>query len=309
MVSLALLLLCPWLLLIPLLGSKPCSDVWWTRSNWLALLCLALGLATVDSTYILRKLMGHLVMPVGLIWLSLFGLSIGLLRRGVRRAGLLTLALWIFVSVAGNRWVVQKLDAWVGGPVTAQSHIAKFDAVLLLGGATFTDSAGVPRINQAGDRLLTAARLFASGRTDHIVSYAPPWKRKVDETYHGEGSETVVILGMMGVPRSAITWGWGPINTRAEIERFAQLTKAKRWQSVGVVSTDQHLHRALYYARSMGFKVVPIGASMPTRGPVKATALASIPTAGKLAVSSLLAWEAVGLLAAMSFDGYGQRRD
>ena len=299
MVSFVLIIAALILLLVPLLGPRTCPEQVWTRCKWGAFISILLGLLCLESSFMLRKLIGQALMPMGLLWLGLLWLTVMLLRHGPRQPALLSLGLWLAFSMLGNPWVVTHLNAWFGVPMTRASMDRPLDAVLLLGGSTYTDDMGTARLNGAGDRLLTVARVYARGQTSRIVTYAPPWKEPIDRKHHN-GTETVEILTAMGIPQGVIIWDWGPVNTRAEVLQFARLAEQEGWHNLGVVSTGNHLHRALYYGRDANLELVPISASRPSGETSSLNALAVLPQAWAFSLVTLIAWESVGLFAAQS---------
>ncbi|GDY12382.1 hypothetical protein LBMAG53_12600 [Planctomycetota bacterium] len=250
-----------------------------------------------------QKLLGVLLMPFGLIWLSLLIWTIAAaVGRHVRLAvglGLVTVAL----GVVGNCWVggvlidllerqVPRIDPDVGAP---------FDAVFVLGGGTSLASDGRPSFAESGDRVAVAAALWHRKRTSILVASGMSIPA-LDQPRH-LGVETRTLWAGLGIPPSAVLVipadespsADGPRITREEIVLYQRLCTERGWTRVGLVSSGWHLPRALAACRRIGFDPVPIPAQ-PSGPPPRFSMYFLVPQAKGMNTVQTACWEFLGLI-------------
>jgi len=209
----------------------------------------------------LTKNLGYLMMPAGLFWLALLALALACLLRRRHRLGLGLLGLFVCYSVIGNCWVGQRLIASLERriPQAPPAPSEPLDAICVLGGGSEPDPLGQPQLNDYGDRIVAAARLWHAGRTRRLVtsgSCLDTLGQRQDL-----GAETRRLWLDLGVPADAILVIPEPCrNTREEIAALRRLQARTRWNHLGLLSSAWHLPRALALADRAGLQVIPIGA-------------------------------------------------
>lgn len=207
------------------------------------------------------KALGVLAMPVGLLWAILLGVACLLLRRRQWLAGALVLAVWGLYGAAGNFYVGSALMASLERaiPPVETGRVQPFDAVFVLGGGTELDPTGRPILENAGDRVLAAARLWHAGKARFLVASGSG-----EDAVTGPrdlGQETRAIWLSLGIPDGAIVVVDGPcLNTRQEIAAYGKLQDRRQWKRMALVSSAAHLPRALRLASRAGLSFTPVGA-------------------------------------------------
>lgn len=252
---------------------------------------LGLGLAAPDS----QKMLSHLIMPTGWVWLGLLVLSVELVRLRLRGLAALSCGLWVLYSLCGNVLLgtlgligLQSelpLVDWRQGPA--------YDAVLVLGGGTKPQPEPARfGLAAAGDRVLLGARLYRRGRVRTLVCSG----RGVPGLSDEDLTEATHHIWMeLGVPDADIVRLRSPYNTKEELEALAGLMRARGWTRVGLLSSGYHLPRAMAQARRLGMDLVPLRAD-EYLGPDRFTPLDMVPRRGGFGRTQAVVWEYLGRL-------------
>ncbi len=241
----------------------------------------------------LRKALGLLVMPLGLIWLALLGLWI-LLRE--HRAPALGLGLLVALfTLLGNAWVSGALVALLEAPYREHDPFAAapLEAVLVLGGGTGYDPFDRAQLGEAGDRLRLAAALQRRGRIGILVASG----RSTGALHQPRdlARDTRALWLQWGVSRGAIHLLPQGRNTREELAAFATLCRERGWRRVGVLSSAWHLRRAMAAAHANGLDPVPLPADF--RGDIPPPTLPNcIVQQQAFELSTIAWWETLGRL-------------
>lgn len=238
-----------------------------------------------------QKFLTALAAPVCLAWLALIAATIlawrgksRMLRRGI------TLALLIY-TLAGNGYVsgyfsmslersYLEIDAMKQPP---------FDAVIALGGGTNLSMAGQVQVGGAGDRVITAARLFHAGRAPILIATGTP-TIPIDPPRPGPADQARRLWKELGIPeRSILTLGGR--TTQEEMESAALLLKEKGFHRVGLITSAWHMNRALRLAGAAGLKLEPIPCDFATTlsGPFRISSL--LPNGGAMMINERAAKE------------------
>ena len=240
------------------------------------------------------KLVGLLAMPTGLLWLILLASMAALTDANRPRPAAAVFAFWLLYTCAGNTWLG---SSWLGAMerdiVMTDPFAERLDAVFVLGGGASTSPSGRAQTGEAGDRVVLAARLYHAGITEALVASGSnvPGANAVDDL----AAATASIWTQLGVPPSAIIQVPGPYDTRSEIAAYAELTRDRGWNRVGVVSSAWHLPRAQVHADPLGFEFTPLAADI--RGnPTWEGIVSLVPSGAGFAQVSVAAWEALGRL-------------
>lgn len=241
-----------------------------------------------------QKFVARLVMPSGLLWLLLIGVTVWAWRSGQRKQAFAWTGTLLLYTVIGNCWVGTALL----GALEAQipnHHLADprpFDAVLVLGGGTKPGPGGSPQLSSVGDRVALAARLYHAGRAPVLVTSGSSIA-----AIHGAADiseQTARIWTELGVPPSAIRRVPLPKNTSQEVAAYKTLIAAEGWKRVGIVSSAWHLPRVLRQCRQHDLELLPLPADH--RGVVPGFALVwLVPQAIGFAQVQSALWELVGM--------------
>lgn len=285
------------------------ASAWRTRGHAMAsvlalagLCCMAVAWLTLPAELALGKVIGRLVMPVGLFWLALLGWCLWAYAQRRAREAFGAACCFVALTLLGNEFLAAKALArlekpYIANPMTQQP----FDAVILLGGGAVRGPLhGHYEFSTAGDRVALAARMHHRGLAPVIWSTGTPIEglpNTVDSV-----QATTVLLADLGVPQQAIIGLHGGRNTAQEAQVIARhmATLGKTGhapQRIGLITSAWHMKRSLYVFASQGLHPTPLPANH--RSDLHWSGLAStIPSGEGLQLVSIWAWEEVGLLAA-----------
>jgi uncharacterized SAM-binding protein YcdF (DUF218 family) len=245
---------------------------------------------------VLSKLLGFLVMPAGLLWLLLIGLTAWAGWRRRRRELLAHALVLVLYTLVGNVWLGSWLCTILEGEVEVvhPEDLEPLDALFVLGGGSKPGPRGWAEAGQAGDRVVLSARLHLMGKAPVLITSG--------RTVPGLVADMDITLDMaqlwmgLGVPESAIIRLSEPWNTSQEIPLYKALVEERGWRRVGILSSHYHLARVLAHCRRLGFDPIPIGADhrgglMPFTPPFL------VPQAEGFHLVQTAVWEWVGRLA------------
>jgi uncharacterized SAM-binding protein YcdF (DUF218 family) len=241
------------------------AAAWWPAlalAATLACLLVAIGYATYGKA-LAEKTLTALVMPLGIIWLVTSGRIIQLLLRGPRAGFLPLLVLWLTISLFGTRPLPRLLTRWLESSVATYNpkHDGPLDVVVVLGGGT---SAGHWRAQAsgAGDRLVMAAELYHQGHTKKLITTGRV-TAGVSDAAPNPSDQTVEIWTRLGIPAEAIQ-KLGGRNTAEEMLELKSIWPSLAGQRVGLLTSANHLPRAVRLAKAQGLEVVPVAADVRT---------------------------------------------
>ena len=259
-----------------------------------AALAIAAALPSAPTTFILRKTIGLLLMPLGLIWLGILATAVAAFETRRRRLAGGLLALAVVIEVAGSpligSWLVGRLERPFEG--TDPLRQGPFEAVLVLGGGATRDQTGRISLDDAADRIILAVRLFLAGRTDRLVA-SGPWVKAADGTVWSYPELVADLWSELGVPRDRIVVLTGPSSTSDEAKAYAELVARTGWTRLGVLTSAFHMRRGLENLRRSGIRAEPLPCDF--QGSTRAPDLrALVPQASGLLLSQLAAWEILG---------------
>lgn len=263
------------------------------RAGVVALVGLGAGVVALGDDLGAQKLVSWLVMPVGLLWLALWALSIVALARRERglAAGIAAClaALTLIGNLGFSQWLIGTLEAQVPD-VAIDETLPRFDAVFVPGGGSGW-SQGHAQLYDFGDRALLAARVWHAGKAAHLV---PTGSSIGSLSDHNDLAEATAQLWMgIGVPAAVIVKLPEPKNTSQEVAAFRALVDARGWTKLAVVGSAWHLPRILALAERAGLTLVPLKADR--RGGTSALHPAlMVPQATAIRTTQLAAWEYLG---------------
>ncbi len=244
-------------------------------------------------TLFLSKLLPPFLYPLGL---ALLLALVALLFRCVRRIALLgtIVLLWLpSMPVTSNLLALGWETAY---PPVVAADLPAADAIVVLGG--FAGQPLPPRIapnlSGAADRLFETARLFHAGKAAHIVVSAGnlPWREAVAP----EAQWIAGFLGELGVPAAAVTLEAKSRNTRENALFTAAILHDKGWRSVLLVTSADHMRRAMAAFSKAGVSATAASADVRARTPVYDGVLDFLPDAEALLTTTTIVREMIGLV-------------
>ena len=223
------------------------------------LAALGLGMllvATSGNGLVAKKVVAHLLLPAGLLWLASFAAIFGSGLGNVGRLG--AAGIFLLYSLAGSPYLGTWLLGILERPFYAYEQPAEaLDALVLLGGGTGLSPGGRPALGTHGDRITRPAVLFHEGLVGTLVTTGRSITEEgVDRILSRETSE---LWQAMGVPADRIVEVPEPRTTREELAAVAALAKQHaEWQRIGLSSSASHLARAMAEARAVGLDPIPV---------------------------------------------------
>lgn len=216
-----------------------------------------MGLAAwaIPQPLLAKKVIGLLLMPTGLVWLSLLALLFWpRLPRGARAwVALITLV----YSLAGNVWFGNWLCARLEAPYRPYAEVSEpLDAIYVLGGGTNVSLDGKTQLGTSGERVTIPARLYREGKVKHLIASG----RSITEmgTDRDLAAETAIIWRNLDVPDSAISQLPDARNTKEEVHAYKGHLAGRDWKRVGICSSAWHLRRVEKHCQREGIKFIPV---------------------------------------------------
>jgi uncharacterized SAM-binding protein YcdF (DUF218 family) len=246
------------------------------------------------------KLLPLLFYPIGFSALLTIIAIVVLKKRPGTARGLLIMAvavLWLSSTELVSREMVRFLEAQ-----NPPGDVPKSQAIVVLGGATQPPVAPRlwPEVNEAGDRVIYAARLFRDGKAPKIIFAGGRVKWRGQEPPEAEDMATMSEL--MGVPKSAMLLEPNSLNTRENAVNVQKILQQQGIEEFLLVTSAIHMPRSLMIFRRLGMKPIPAPTDflvtlqslrMPTP---EAKLLSLLPDAIELKNTSLALKEYVGIL-------------
>lgn len=250
----------------------------------------------------LTKLASQLVYPLGLVC-GLLLMSLVLLVAGRPRsaaAGIVTAltGLWIASLPPVSIWAIGTLERQHPPRPLAATEPADV-AILLGGGVENPRSQRIDaELNDGGDRVIHAARLYKAGKVKRILVTGGNvlWvSSDKPEAFHMRA-----YLMELGVPDNAIEIAGQSRNTAENAREIKALWQAESYGSALLVTSASHMPRALVLFQRAGLPVTSSSTDVRGVQPDTYTLLDALPDAEALARSTRAIKEWLGLLAARS---------
>jgi uncharacterized SAM-binding protein YcdF (DUF218 family) len=250
-----------------------------------------------ETALFLTKVLPLAVYPLGAtigLGLVAVGLALAGRRRGAIAVALSALSLlWIASMPRVADWAVGSLESQNPPRTVADTPTA--DVAILLGGAVSPAAPprATPEFNEAGDRVIHAARLHKAGKVARILVTGGniPWVA-------GGPPEAELIRDYLiefGVPADAIELAGGSRNTHENALEIAGLWKSGRYASALLVTSAAHMPRALAVFRRAGITVEASSTDVRAVPPPQATLLDWLPNSGALDLTTQAMREWIGI--------------
>jgi len=210
------------------------------------------------------ELLKQVVSPCGLIWVGLIVLIWPVWRTGSRKLLVASLTLLFAYTVLGNYWIAcqlaasnessyQDVDPWAEGT---------YDVVCVLGGGVSVTSHGHAYLNRSGDRVMLGARLYFRGRTERLIATG---KSRL-ESAPNPADTCSQVWRDLNIPQEHIT-RVGGLDTVEELDAIRRVCEENGWKKIGLVTSVNHLQRAMMYAEESGLTLHPLPAGRPVPVP------------------------------------------
>lgn len=160
------------------------------------------------------------------------------------------------IFLASNAWVsnalVRSLE-WQNLP----QNLPNADAIILLGGSTKSSSFPRPmaEINEQGDRVLYAAKLYQEGKAPLIIAAGGRISWLSNEP--PESSDMAQLLKLMWVPADAIIEEPDSLNTYENAVNVKKILTARNIRRTLLVTSALHLPRSLLIFKRQGIDTIP----------------------------------------------------
>jgi uncharacterized SAM-binding protein YcdF (DUF218 family) len=210
--------------------------------------------------YILSKFLPLFVYPLGLACV-LLALALVLYRRPRWRTALVAVslaALWL----GGNRIVtmslMRSLEERHLPSAAVRAYDVRADAIVVLGGGARSYAYPRPTIemNEAGDRLFYAARLYRQGVAPYLL-LSGGQTLIVGPARVPEAESMAEVLVEIGVPREALWLESASRNTYENGVEAAAILRRAGIERVVLVTSASHMPRAVAVFDKAGLEVIP----------------------------------------------------
>ncbi len=241
---------------------------------WIHLLVFAISfgllLASVGWIHgqlMFEKTLTALASPLGLVWFLLIVLIyFGFLFKQTF-SGFVGLTCWLVLTICGNSYVANHMMQRLEQPFLESNleDFEKLDVVFVLGGGTTTSIDGREQLGIAGDRVVTAAKLYHLGMVDLLVCTGRQWVRSTSQDLHPY-EEAKRLLVSLDVPESAIATIGGE-NTAQEMSQAATFLQQQNLSGarIGIITSAWHASRVERLAKKNQLAPVMVPADFRSR--------------------------------------------
>lgn len=177
-------------------------------------------------------------------------------------------------------------------PQQAPTDLPIVDAIVVLGGGVREDAFGV-NLNAAADRVWFAAKLFHGGRAPLVILSGG--KSEELGTSWPESGAMSAFMEDLGVPESALLLESESRTTRENAVDTARLLNARGIHQILLVTSAQHMPRALATFRKLGIDAIAAPTDFESTPPSGSWLLRWMPDTTCLERSSRALKEYVGL--------------
>ena len=203
----------------------------------------------------LSKLLPLFLYPLGLACLLLV-IALVLHWNRSRWVSLPIVGALIVLLIGSNSWVssflVRSLE-WQHLP----EQIPSAQAIVVLGGAIRAPSAPRPMIdvNEHGDRVLYAAKLYRDGLAPLIIAAGGriPWFGEE----RPESADMAILLQMLGVPADAIIEEPDSLNTYENAVNVRKILADQGIERILLITSALHMPRSLLIFEKQGINAIP----------------------------------------------------
>jgi uncharacterized SAM-binding protein YcdF (DUF218 family) len=213
--------------------------------------------------YILSKFLPLLLYPLGLACV-LLAAALWLRRRPRWRTVLIAVAL-AALWLGGNRvvamWLMRSLEQQYLPSPALRAYEVRADAIVVLGGGSRTRAypRAIAEVNEAGDRLLYAARLYREGVAPYLL-LSGGRALIVGAALVPEAETMAEVLVEIGVPREALWLESSSRNTHENAVEALSILERQGVERIVLVTSASHMPRSMALFAQTGLEVIPAAA-------------------------------------------------
>ncbi|HQF71891.1 MAG TPA: YdcF family protein, partial [Promineifilum sp.] len=202
----------------------------------------------------LSKLLPLFVFPLGLAFLLLI---LALLWARARRLAIV-LAL-VILWLGSSRYVAYSLVRSLEGRYPTLDGTPAADAIVVLGGGTRSNDPPRPmtEVNEAGDRLIYAARLYRDGAADVVLVTGGSIEWLQPEGVAPEANDMAALMQLLGVPDEALWLEAESRNTYENALYSQEMLAEAGLNDILLVTSAMHMPRSRAIFARQGFDVIP----------------------------------------------------
>lgn len=211
----------------------------------------------------LSKLLPIVLYPIGLS--SILMLIAGFTLKQRPRLARTCLVLGVLILWGSSTpWLARRLTAVLESPHVTQADpqiLPAADAIVVLGGATAGPDRprATPEVNEAGDRLFMAARLYRAKKAPKLILSGGRlrWQDPgAVNTKTSEATDMAQLLGELGVPKEAMLLEPNSFNTRQNAVYVQQILGQQQINRILLVTSAFHMTRSAAIFRRLGIVVI-----------------------------------------------------
>lgn len=202
----------------------------------------------------LSKFLPLFIFPLGLACMLLI---IALLWSKAWRVMIVLalIALWL----GSSRYVAYSLVRSLETRYSPLSGAPAADAIVVLGGGTRSGDAPRPmtEVNEAGDRLLYAARLYRDGAADVVLVTGGSIEWLQPEGIAPEANDMAELMQWLGVPAEALWLEFASRNTYENALYSRRLLAEAGRDEILLVTSALHMPRSVPLFKAQGLRTTP----------------------------------------------------
>jgi len=200
----------------------------------------------------LSKLLPLFVFPLGLACLLLI---LALLWARARRLAIV-LAL-VILWLGSSRYVAYSLVRSLEGRYPTLDGTPAADAIVVLGGGTRSNDPPRPmtEVNEAGDRLIYAARLYRDGAADVVLVTGGSIEWLQPEGVAPEANDMAALMQLLGVPDKALWLEAESRNTYENALYSQEMLAEAGLNDILLVTSAMHMPRSAPLFTAQGLRV------------------------------------------------------
>ena len=204
----------------------------------------------------LSKLLPLFIYPLGLSCILLI-FALWLSRKRSRQTYIPILLAFAILTVAGNSIVAKNLLFSLEKRYPALVDPPPAEAIVVLGGATRNSEAPriIPDMNERGDRLLYAAKLYKDGAAPKILLSGGRISWTGGD--FSEAKDMAAILELMGIPAKDLILESRSLNTHENAVFTKEVLQQRNIKKVLLVTSAAHMPRSIAIFRHENIDAIP----------------------------------------------------
>lgn len=225
------------------------------------------AMAAVAGKTGIEKGLSRFLQPDALFWCVLTGVVALGFRRG--RVGIALVVAWLVYTVGGSPLLIGQVNQWLEAPYLAVRPLERSEPLrytVVLGGGASIGGNQEPQLGGSGDRVMVAARLLLSGKTETLICTGAPIAGLSRPGLPTAGEQTERMLLDLGANPDSIVMIGGR-NTSEEMIAIRELFEERGLpadEPLGVVTSAWHMRRAMRLAGAQGLNAQPLPADFRT---------------------------------------------